>query len=191
MRYVVLLASILALPTSVWAQPTSAYYGVALGSFDYQEEDFGGTTLFTDTTDSYRLMVGYQFTEHLTFEGGWGEAGTLRDFRTFDTSVGPVTVDFRSEFEILTVRLLGVLPFDSGVTLLGGLGYADMEQEYTYDVSGTGSRTSKVSGGEPTYFAAVQYDWDRVAVRLAYEKYDDFDGIVEIAETSLSFLYKL
>jgi hypothetical protein len=75
--------------------------------------------------------------------------------------------------------------------LLGGLGYADMEQKYTYDVLGEGPRSSEVSGGEPTYFAAVQYDWERFAMRLAYEKYDDFDSIVEITETSVAFFYKL
>jgi hypothetical protein len=191
MKYFLLLTCVLTISTAAWSQPTTAYYGVALGSFDYQEEDFGGTTLFTDTTDSYRLMVGYQFSEHLSFEGGWGKTGTLRDSAIFDTFAGPLSVDFQSEFTILTVRLLGVLPFDSGITLLGGLGYADMEQKYTYDVLGEGPRSSEVSGGEPTYFAAVQYDWERFAMRLAYEKYDDFDSIVEITETSLGFFYKL
>lgn len=191
MRSVVSLVCALALSPSAWAQSDAAYYGLALGSFDYQEEDFGGTPLFKDTTDSYRLMVAYQFSEHLMVEGGWGKTGTLRDTHTVDTIFGPVTVDFQSELKILTVRLLGVLPFDSGIKLLGGIGYADMDQDFSYDVLGVGVQSGDVSGGEPTFYAGVQYDWDRVAVRVGYEKYDTFDDVSDIAETSISFFYKL
>jgi hypothetical protein len=131
-------------------------------------------------------MVGYQFSEHLAVEGGWGKTGDI-----VDTLELPPFGDFefRSEFEILTIRLLGVLPFDNGVTLLGGLGYADMKQKVTISDS-TFSSSGESSGNEPTFFAAAQYDWERVAVRLGYEKYN-FDGDVDVAETSVSFFYKL
>ena len=35
----------------------------------------------------------------------------------------------------------------------------------------------------PAYYVGAQYDWDRVALRLGYEKYD-FDGDVDATETS-------
>jgi hypothetical protein len=41
-----------------------------------------------------------------------------------------------------------------------------------------------------TYFAGAQYDWDRFAIRLGYEKYD-FGGDVDVDETSVTFWYKL
>lgn len=190
MRYLLLLVCALALAPSVGAQPATAYYGVALGSFEYEESDFG-QSLFADTSSSYRLMVGYLFNEHFAVEGGWGKTGTLRDSTTFVDSSGSFTVDFRSEFKILTVRAVGMLPFDNGITLLGGIGYADMGLKFSYDVVGFGVQSFDVDDGTPTYFGGVQYDWDRVAVRLAYEKYSDIEDGVSMAETSLSFFYKL
>jgi hypothetical protein len=191
MRYLLLLVGALALAPSARAQFDTAYYGVALGSFDYTEDNFGGERLFDASGDSYRLMVGYLFNEHMAFEGGYGKASSLRDSSDFVSFGVPYTVDFRSELKILTVRFLGVLPFDNGITLLGGIGYADMDQDATYDRIGIGPLTLEAEDGVPTYFAGVQYDWDRVAVRLAYEKYDDFDEVIGINETSVAFFYKL
>ena len=97
MKQLLLALLVLTVAPLAHAQPESAYYGVSLGAFDYEEEDSLGGEVFADTASSYRLMVGYQF---------------------------------------------------------------------------------------------MEYDWDRVAVRLAYEKFD-FDGDVDVAETSISFFYKL
>ncbi len=47
-----------------------------------------------------------------------------------------------------------------------------------------------MSGNNPAYYVGAQYDWDRVALRLAYEQYD-IDGGVDATETSLTFFYKL
>jgi OOP family OmpA-OmpF porin len=189
----ILLLALLALVTApVYGQAESAYYGVALGSFDYEEGDGFGGELFGDSVSSYRLMVGYQFMEHLTVEGGYGKTGTIRDSATLIFSGpggGSFPLDFSSEFSILTIRLLGVLPFDNGVSLLGGIGYADLKQDIDFTFAGTPSSTEQ-TGNEPTYYLGAQYDWDRVAVRLGYEKYD-FEGDIEVKETSLTFFYKL
>lgn len=191
MRYALLLVGALALSPSANAQYGTAYYGVAVGSFDYAEENFIGEPLFDASGDSYRLMVGYMFNEYMAFEGGWGKARSLTDSSDFELSGFPYTVDFRSEFKILTVRLLGVLPFDNGITLLGGIGYADMDQDASYDIVGLNSQRLETEDGVPTYFAGVQYDWDRVAVRFSYEKYGDYDDVIGIDETSIAFFYKL
>ena len=50
--------------------------------------------------------------------------------------------------------------------------------------------SGEFSDSRPTYYFGVQYDWDRIAVRLGYEKFD-FDGEVDGEETSLTFFYKL
>ena len=42
----------------------------------------------------------------------------------------------------------------------------------------------------PGYYAGVQYDWERFAMRLGYEKFD-LDGDRDADETMLSFFYKL
>jgi hypothetical protein len=190
MKHLLLALLALSAAPAVDAQPESAYYGVALGSFEYEEGDGFGGEFFADTVSSYRLMVGYQFMEHLTVEGGYGKTGTIRDTETFDVpGFGIFDIGFSSEFTILTVRLLGVLPFDNGVSLLGGIGYADLKQDFDISVNGVVT-SDDVTGNEPAYYVGAQYDWDRVAVRLAFEKYD-FDGDVDVSETSVVFFYKL
>ena len=173
------------------AQPESAYYGLSLGNFDYEESDaFTGNVLFSDKVSSYRLMVGYQFMEHMGVEGGYGETGTIRDTLTLPTlPSGTIDVAFRSEFKILTIRILGILPLDD-FALLGGLGYADMKQKFAVNVGGFGEQSSSVTGNEPAYYLGAQYNWDRFALRLGFEKYD-FEDDVDVSETSLSFFYKL
>jgi hypothetical protein len=193
MRFLLLVALAMTVVPAALAQPTSAYYGLAIGEFDYREDDGLGTDVVTDKVDSYRLMVGYQFTENLAFEGGWGTTDDVVepvDFNFgFPVGVLPGTVTY--EFEILTVRFLGVLPFDNGITLLGGLGYADMDWEGLFNFGDFGQVELDLSEGDLTYFAGVQYDWDSFAIRLGYEKYDVSEDFIDIDETSLAFFYKL
>lgn len=191
MRRLVAAALVLGFASTATAQPESAYYGLALGAFDYQEDPAFGLPI-TDTTDSWRVMVGYQFGEHLAVEGGLGKTGVLRQTDTIvDPMVGPVTIDQSTEFSSLMIRLLGVINLDSGVTLLGGIGYANGNQDFdiSFSVPGIPPASGDQDFGEPTYYAGAQYDWDRFAIRLAYEKYDFSRADVE--ETSVVFFYKL
>ena len=192
MRFVLVMALALAAATIAQGQPTSAYYGLALGELDYSEENDFGNEVIADTADSYRLMVGYQFTENLAFEGGWGQVDDITDnvLANLGFPFGLVPAQVRYEIEILTVRFVGVLPFDNGITLLGGLGYADMKWDVTEDYEGLGQVSYDLDQGDLTYFAGVQYDWERVALRLGYEKYY-MGGGVDIDEASLAFFYKL
>jgi len=193
MRFLVFIALAIAAVPAARAQPTSAYYGLQIGEFDYRESDDLGSNLIDDTVSSYRLMVGYQFTENLAFEGGWGKTDDVVAHFPLDLGfpVGVVDTTLKYEFEILTVRFLGVLPFDNGITLLGGMGYADMDWEGTIDYGGYGQDSGDLSEGDITYFAGVQYDWERFAIRLAYDKYDLSSDYSDIDETSISFFYKL
>jgi Outer membrane protein beta-barrel domain len=191
MRYALWVALATFLAPAAEAQPADAYYGLAIGSFDYQDSEGFAPNSIGDTVDAYHLMVGYKFNDHIAVEGGYGKTGTIHDVVDFtDPFAGPITVDFKTKFSILTVRLLGLLTFDSGVTLLGGVGYATMTQRVTLDAPPFGTSSGKSSGGESSLYVGVQYDWDRVALRLAYEKYY-FGGGVDVSEPSLAFLYKL
>jgi opacity protein-like surface antigen len=167
------------------AQPESAYYGLSIGELDYADEDFG--LRFADSVDSWRLMVGYMFMEHLGVEGSYGEASTIRDTVTLTQ----VEAGFESEIsKMLTVRLLGLLPFENGISLMAGLGYVSFEQDITLSEDGVPFLSGEFSDSRPAYYFGVQYDWDRIALRLGYEKLD-FDGDVDADETSLTFFYKL
>jgi hypothetical protein len=192
MRQLLLALLALAVAPTVYAQPESAYYGLALGSFDYEEGDGAGGEFLSDSVSSYRVMVGYQFMEHLTVEGGYGETGTIRDSASLfiGTPSGPQTIplDFASEFKILTVRLLGVLPLDN-VSLLGGISFSDMRQDIDASLGGS-QQSFDIDGNETSLYVGAQYNWDRFAIRLGYEGFD-FDGDVDAKETTLTFFYKL
>jgi hypothetical protein len=187
MKHALLALLAIAAASAAEAQSGSAYYGLSIGEFDYDE----GEGSFADSVNSYRLMISYLFNDHLAVEGGYAETNTLRDVQTFVHPVlGPLDVAFESDFKILTVRLLGVLPFDNGISLLGGFGYADAKQDITIDAGVLGQQSGDVDENAPAYYVAAQYDWDRAAVRLGYEKYD-FDGGLDVIETSITFFYKL
>jgi len=187
MKHALLALLALAAASAAEAQSGSAYYGLSIGEFDYDE----GEDLFADSVSSYRLMISYLFNDHLAVEGGYAETSTLRDVQTFfHPQLGPLDVGFESDFKILTIRLLGVLPFDNGISLLGGFGYADTKQDVTYRATGLPDQSIDYEENAPAYYVAAQYDWDRAAVRLGYEKYD-FDGGLDVVETSITFFYKL
>ena len=202
MRRLVAAALLLGFASTATAQPESAYYGLALGSFEYQEDAFPGFFSGVDAdTDSWRLMVGYQLLDHLAVEGGLGKTSAIRD-TVVVTSPGPPgsppttdTLNYTTEFSSLMIRMLGVINFDSGITVLGGIGYAEMNQDFFLSDQQGNSASFDQDVGEPTYYAGVQYDLDRFAVRLAYEKYEFPGGFFnddgDIKETTLTFFYKL
>jgi hypothetical protein len=175
------------------AQDGTAYYGLSIGEFEYSEAPFLDETEFTDSVSSWRLMVGYQFMEHLAVEGSYGESSTIRDTVTVTSPFPPGSVElgFESEIsKILTIRILGTLPFDNGISLMGGLGYVDFEQGIVFSVNGVPQLSGEFSDNRPAYYLGVQYDWDRVAVRLGYEKFD-FDGDDDAEEVALTFFYRI
>ena len=187
----------LAAAPAIHAQPESAYYGLSIGEFEYSEDVFGG--VFDDSVDSWRLMIGYQFMEHLAVEGSYGKTSTVRDTTTVTLlpppPFPPVPEELEFGFEtelsqILTIRILGTLPFDNGISLMAGLGYADFEQDIVLSVDGVPQLSGEISDSRPSYYLGVQYDWDRIALRLGYEKFD-FEGDVDAEEMSLTFFYKI
>jgi opacity protein-like surface antigen len=187
----------LALAPAIHAQTDgAAYYGLALGDFEYIEGDEFGD-LFSDSVSSWHLMISYMFMEHLGVEGSYGKTSTIRDSFTFLTTgpPGSVEVGFESEISMLTIRLVGVLPFDNGISLMAGLGYADVDQDIDLTLNGVPSQSVEISENNPAYYVGVQYDWDRIALRLAYEQYDfsgdTFQSDIDAAETTLTFFYKL
>jgi hypothetical protein len=175
---------------AVHAQDGAAYYGISFGEFSYAEADFSGNDFVDDTVSSWRLTVAYQFMEHLAVEGGYGQTGTIRSTFTVPTlPAGTVDLDFSAEFSrILNVRLLGVLPFDN-LKLMAGLGYSDVKFEFDL-TDGIDTLSGDETSNELGYYFGVQYDWDRFAMRLGYEKFD-FDGEVDASETMLTFFYKI
>lgn len=178
----------LAVAPALHAQDGAAYYGVSIGELDYSESG----DIIDDTVSSWRLMIAYQFMEHLAVEGGYGQSGNIHSTFTVPTfPTGTVDLDFNAEFSrIFTIRLLGILPFDNGLSIMGGLGYS--QQKFEFDLTdGTDSISADEDLNTPGYYAGVQYDWERFAMRLGYEKLDFDDDGRDGAETMLTFFYKL
>ena len=91
----------------------AAYYGLSIGELDYVDEDFGPR--FEDSVDTWRVMMTYMFMEHLGVEGSYGESSTIRDSVTLTQQFPPASFEAGLETEIgkmLTVRLIGALPFE-------------------------------------------------------------------------------
>jgi hypothetical protein len=187
-----------ALTPTIEAQPESAYYGLSIGKFDYSDRAAGFPAVFNDSVDSWRVTIGYQLSKHVAFEGMYGKTSTVRD--TVSASP-PASTEFGFETElskILGFRALGIVPFDNGLSLLAGVGFLDFEQEIALSFNGAPFLSGEVDkGSQFAYYVGVQYDWDRVALRVSYEKWDFDSGAVlvfigaDAQEVALSFFYKI
>ena len=188
-----------ALTPVIEAQVDSVYYGLSIGEFDYSDRAAGlPGAAFHESASSWRILISYQFLKHFAFEGTYGETGTVRDAATRPP---PASTELAFETElskILGFRALGTFPFDNGLSLLAGAGFVNFEQEIALTLNGAPFAIGEVDrGGTLTYYLGAQYDWDRAAVRLSYEKWD-FDSSATLLfvgpdahEVALSFFYKL
>ena len=182
---------VLSAAPALHAQDGTAYYGVSIGEIDYSDSESVLGATFSDSVSSWRLMVGYQFMEHLGVEGSYGESSTVHDNVAFVLGGESIDLGFETGYDkILTIRLLGTLPFDNGFSLMAGLGYADFDQGASLRVNGEVVATADFSDNRPAYYFGAQYDFDRIALRLGYEKFD-LDGDVDTEEISLTFFYKI
>ena len=181
------------------AQPDSAYYGLSIGEFDHSTRAAGLGGKFSDSASSWRLMFGFQLTEHFAFEGAYGETSTLR--ATAQGSSPSIELAFETELhKMITIRGLGTLPFDNGLSLMAGVGFFTFEQDVALSINGAPFLSGDVDPegfGNLAYYLGAQYDWDRVALRLSYEKWDfDSSSLLifvgsDAQEVALSFFYKL
>jgi hypothetical protein len=183
--------------TAVDAQLESAYYGLSIGELDYSNRPVGLGGKLGDSAGSWRVAIGYQFLQHFTFEGTYGKTSTIRDAAP---GLLPSTeLGFETELDkIVGFRALGTVPFDNGLSLIAGGGFVFIEQRVALSINGTRFLSGEVDrGAQLTYYLGAQYDWDRVAVRLGYEKFDFnseaaliFVG-ADAHEVALTFFYKI
>jgi opacity protein-like surface antigen len=177
MKYLICLGLSLAFVEAAAAQDRSGpYMGVSVGSFSYEEDVDELGLGIDDSTNTYRLIGGYRFSESFALEGGWGRTGDIEESFTEDfPPFGPLTFDVGAEFEVLTVRGLGFIPFER-VSLLGGIGYYDADIEVTAGVPGFGSGSEEASEDGATLIGGLEFNLDRVDVRTELEWFDVDDG---------------
>jgi hypothetical protein len=186
-----------ALTRALEAQPESAYYGVSIGAFDYSDRAAGLGDKFHGSASAWRATIGYQFLTHFAFEGSYGETSTLS---AMAKGAQPSTeLEFETEFsKILGFRALGTFPFDNGLSLMAGAEFVYIEQDLALSINGIPFFSANVDrNGQLAFYLGAQYDWDRVAVRLSYQKFD-FSSEAAAAfiaadghEVALSVFYKL
>jgi hypothetical protein len=147
------------------------YLGLSLGSFNYEQENGEFGIFVEDTTPGYRIIGGYRFNDHFALEGTWGENPNLEDTTVFSNG----TVGVRGEYEVRTVRALGILPLGDKVSLYGALGYYDAVLDATVTSSLVSSRPYDVedTSDGATLALGVQFDLERVDIRAELEKFLD------------------
>lgn len=172
MKYLICLGMSLVFAQAAIAQDREGgYIGVAAGSFSYEEEEF-----IDDSASLFRVVGGFRFNENFGLEGSWGETGDLGEsFSEVVPPFGTVTLDVNGDYEVLTVRALGFIPFDK-VSLLGGVGYYDAEASVsaTASLGGSPPVTVSDSGSESgaTLVAGFELNLQRIDIRGELEWFD-------------------
>lgn len=177
MKHLICLGLSLAFVQAANAQDRSGpYMGVSVGSFSYEEDVDELGLGIDDSTNTYRLMGGYRFSESFALEGGWGRTGDIKEsFSEPFPPFGILTFDIGAEFEVLTVRGLGFIPFER-VSLLGGIGYYDADIDVTVSVPGFGSETEGTSEDGATLIGGLEFNLERVDIRAELEWFDVDDA---------------
>ena len=197
-RRLLALALLACAPTPVIeAQLESAYYGLSIGELDYSDKAAGLGEFKASGASSWRVVIGYQFVKHFAFEGIYGKSSTVRG--TAPGFVPSIELDFETELsKMYGFRALGTVPFDNGLSLLAGAGFVYIEQDVALGINGIPfGRAEFNRGGQLAYYFGAQYDWDRVALRLSYEKIDFASETTlslvspDAQELALSFFFKL
>jgi hypothetical protein len=151
------------------------YIGLSLGSFSYEKDDRPFGIHVDDTTSAYRIIGGYRFSDHFALEGSWGEAGGLEDSVTVPTSQGDLGIDLKGEYEVLTIRALGIMPLGEKLSLYGGIGYYDAELDATvtmHNLTDSGSYPVEDGADGATIVGGVEFKLKRMNIRAEIEKLD-------------------
>jgi hypothetical protein len=178
MKYLVCLGLSLAFAQGAVAQDRAGpYVGVSVGAFSYKEVSDVSGAEFKDTAPAQRISGGYRFNENFALEVGWGQTTELEDTFTLATFPNSTTYAVDAEFEAITVRALGVMPFDK-VSMIYGIGYYNADISSTEVVVGFPlSTTSSESSQEgATLVGGLEWNFDRLDIRGELEWFDADDG---------------
>lgn len=190
MRRLATIAASCLLASTAYAQDDleGPYFGVSMGYVDYQEVDNDFGTFIDDTTTAYRLIGGYQLNESLAIEAGWGRTSDIKEsFQLFPPGSG--SLDIKAEYEVLTVRALGLVPLDQ-IDLYGGIGYYDATITADAIVTGIGSLGEvEDDNSGVTLIGGVHFFLDKFTIRGEYEWFDT-DSNVETWDISVGILFR-
>lgn len=190
MKYLICLGLSFAVVQGAAAQERGgAYIGFSLGSFSYEEEDPDlGVTIVDDSATAYRILGGYRFSENFAVEGGWGKTGDLEEtFTEFIPGFGNLTLNMSGDYEVLTVRAVGIVPFEN-ISLIGGVGYYDADLNATISVTGLGSFAAEGSDDGATLVGGIEFNLERIDIRAELEWFDT-ESSVDASDISVGVLF--
>ncbi len=190
---IALLAALAFAPLAQAQDESGMYIGAGFGTFDYDESDDIPFPV-SDTTTAYQLVGGYRFNEHLAIELGVGRTGDLEaEFAEEIPGIGPVTLEIDASYDIYSLRVLGMLPFDR-FTLVGGAGYYSADLGVTGRLRGLGD-LGGFDGHERGATASVglQYDFRldlrSLSIRGEYQWFD-FGSEIDAAGFNVTALFR-
>ncbi|MDH3505914.1 MAG: porin family protein [Gammaproteobacteria bacterium] len=167
--YVIVLTCFLLATSVVQAQEeTGGFVGLTYGILSLEAYDDLDFELISESGDQLRLFGGYRVNDHFAFEAGWSDTSGIDDsFSGFLPCCGDVTESFDVDIETLTLRAVGIIPFDR-ISLFGALGY--------YDASFSG-RYSYTDNFESISFNVGDFYDDSGAVVAAGIEFDFENGL--------------
>jgi OOP family OmpA-OmpF porin len=163
------------------------YIGLSVGSFSY-EKDIQPLIHVDDTTSVYRIIGGYRFNEHFALEGAWGETGDIEDTVTVPTSQGDLGIDVKGEYEVLTIRALGIIPLGERASLYGGIGYYNATVT-THMLTGVGSYDFEDRANGATVVGGVEFKLNRMNIRAEIEK-SEVDAGTDAWDVNVGMLFR-
>lgn len=169
---------LLLLNASAFAQETTnGYIGVGLGIMDYsQDRLFFGNEL-TDSTSTWKIYGGYNFSDYLGIEASYGAPTEVSVGTSWLGPMGGLnSYSYNGDYTITTVKLVAYLPLSWG-KIFGGTGHFDADIDTVivrvYDDYGTGSpQHISTSDDGTTVLLGVQWEFAKLDFRIEYERWD-------------------
>lgn len=174
-----LIASILA-ATSMAASAEGWYVGGAIGQASvegveaYAQEAMttqgGRSAQYTDGAGSSKFIGGYALNNFFALEAGFTSFGSQ------EADVQYLGGSEHNEWDMsaIFIEVVGMLPIGESFSLLGKVGYAQTNTEYTYtDTVGGYIKTDKSKGTSKFGFGGEYVIAKKYAIRAEFERYLD------------------
>jgi len=157
------------------------YVGLSVGSFSYEQQPDPFAIQLEDTTSAFRIIGGYRFSDHFALEGSWLKTGALEDDFTRSISGGLFGINVKGDYDVRTIRALGILPLNDTVSLYGGLGYYEAKLDVTVTAQNwpgpsPGSYFAEFGDEGSAIVGGVEFKLERMNIRAEFEKLDTKDN---------------
>ena len=206
------IAALITLGTNrpLFAQDTALYLGGGVGSSKVNNvgscsDIFETVTSCDDKTrvTSWRLFVGYQFSQYLAAEASYVDLGnfTISGTGTIPSIIAPpveFTANASDKATGFSLDVVGTLPIRARFGLIGRVGFVAWTLDASADVAGGGvsrSTSEKPTGTSADFGAGVKYDFEKkVGARAEFQRFakigNDSTDKSDVDMISASIVYR-